>query len=266
MKNELKLGLALVLFANMTYADGGLLTPAVPVKPVLAPVVTQRTYHLHARELATDVDRLIGSMKMKLNNHRTQSSSIQIASFTIPFQIPRAVVDIDCGTFCPDLGDGYFYVNDVNLSRADFLSRVGSFELALEFEDAGREIKGYHSLLGDDGMPDFELNRPRLSLTALPNLVSGQVTLLFSNAKLSADIHSTGGCNIGGVDICNKIFGTDRKVEKGVEGASQNALNGNLVQAALKTAISQFLRSRGVNGTIIRVGLAGEDLQVTVRL
>ena len=47
-----------------------------------------------------------------LNNHKdVQTSSIQIAGVVLRPTIPKVVVDLDCGRFCPDLGDGLFYVS-----------------------------------------------------------------------------------------------------------------------------------------------------------
>lgn len=267
-----QLVIGLSLLGNALLADD--VKPPVIVKPphvivqppVVGPIVTKKTYHLHANELAQSVDSLLATAKMKLNNHQTQSSFVEIRGIQLGFQIARTSVDLDCGTFCPDLGNGYFYVNDLNLERGDFALRSGYFELSLDMEDSGREVKGYHSVLGDDGMPDFQMNRPLLKFKAMPAVSGGKLTLSFSDANLSADIQSTGGCNIAGIDICNKIFGTDRKIEKGVEASAQNALNGGTIQTALKLAIAQWLQSQNINGNIRSVNLVGSDLQVTVDL
>ena len=241
------------------------LVPVLPKPPVLDPVVVKKTFHLNTQELAAEVDRLLATAKMRLHNHKVQGSYVQLNGLTFNFQIPRTTVDIDCGTFCPDLGDGHFYVNDVNLERADFRAISGGFELSLDLEDAGREVKGYHSLLGDDGMPDFQMDRPLLKLVSRPVLINRQLGLSFVNSNLTADIQSTGGCNIGGIDICNRIFGTNRKIEKSVEAAALNAMNGGMIQGALRFAIRQYLQSRGINGVITRVAIVGTDLQVTVQ-
>lgn len=264
-KNQIVLGL-LLLTSGLVAEPVKPPIHVFPIKPpVLDPGILKKTHHLSATDFASEVDRLLASARMKLNNHQSQSSYVSLQGVQFSFQIPRTSVDLDCGVLCPDVGNGYFYVNDVNLERADFRLRSGYFELSLDFEDSGREIKGYHSVLGDSGMPDFQMDRPLLKIKAAPTVVSGQMSLAFSGANLSADIESTGGCNIAGIDICNKIFGTDRKIEKGVETASQNAMNAGLIQNALRFAIRQYLQSRGVNGTIRAVRLVGNDLQVTIQ-
>ena len=69
--------------------------------------------------------------------------------FQIPFNIDRVVIDIDCGILYPDLGDGHFYVNEVSLKSQSFTSAGSHFRWQMQFEDAGREIKGYHNKFGD---------------------------------------------------------------------------------------------------------------------
>lgn len=221
------------------------------------------TVRVRAASVAQAVDQYLGSLKMRLNNHQTQSSSIQIGGLSLNFNVPRTTVDIDCGTFCPDLGDGHFYLNDINLSSADFSWASGAFLLSLAFEDAGREIKGYHSVLGDNGMPDFDMSGIRLGVKASPTLVSGQLSLGFYGARLDADTTATGGCSIGGIDVCNKIFGTDRKIQKGVEKAAFDTLNGSLVQTALRAGIRQYLQSVGVERQIVGVRIEGSDLVIS---
>ena len=47
------------------------------------------------------------------------------------------------------------------------MSRTGNaFNAHLDFETQGIEIKGYHSLLGDPAMPDFQMSPIDLTATA----------------------------------------------------------------------------------------------------
>ena len=55
----------------------------------------------------TTLNQLLASAKLKLNNQGSQSSFVELAGFRLPLTIPRVTVDIDCGTLCPDLGDGH---------------------------------------------------------------------------------------------------------------------------------------------------------------
>jgi hypothetical protein len=219
-----------------------------------------------ARDLASQLNLVVGGTKMKLNNQGSQSSFIEVAGNRVNFAIPKVTIDIDCGTLCPDLGDAHFYVNDVNLRTADLDFDGPYFTLAFQFEDSGREIKGYHNRLGDNGAPDFQLDRAKLALSAVPKLTnSGGLTFSFFAPKLTADIESTGGCNVAGIDLCNKILGTDRKIQKGVEKAALDALNGSTVQAALSAALRQYLRFLGIEGTLINVRMDGGDVLLSIR-
>jgi hypothetical protein len=236
--------------------------PPVVKPPVVTPVPT-KIFRLSLHELAQMVDAKLNGLGLRMHNYQSQGSYVQWGTTKLSFEVPRHRVDIDCGTLCPDLGDGYFYLNDVNLSDAQLSWGNSSFLLRLAFEDSGREIKGIHSVLGDNGMPDFNMSNMVLSVNASPRLSSrGKLMLSFYNSKLQAGIQSTGGCGIGGVDICNAIFGTDRKIQKGVETASVNALNGSLIQAALTLALTQYLDSKGIQGTIRTLSVQSGDLVI----
>lgn len=224
-----------------------------------------QTIRLSAIELGNVVHNLVSNMLLKLHNHRIQSSFVQIGGVQFNFNIDAARIDIDCGTFCPDLGDGLFYVNDVNKSAASFRWITNAYMMRVHFEESGREIKGYHSVLGDDGMPDFELGSPQLSLRALPRLnTQGALTFGFYDPHLLGSVQATGACSVGGIEVCNAIFGTDGKVQRAVQSAAVTALNGATVQGALSFALRNYLQQHGVNGRILSLRIEGSDIVLTL--
>jgi hypothetical protein len=112
-------------------------------------------------------------------------------------------------------------------------------------------------------MPDFDMRDIKLELaTMLRPSTAGQLTMAFSGAKLNADINSTGACHIGGIDICNSLFKTDRKIQRAVENSSQSALNGALVQTILTQALTGFLHQQNVQGKVVSVTVVGDDLDI----
>jgi len=225
----------------------------------------QTRRHVRINQFVSGMDQSLATTKMKLNNHKVQSSFIEVGGRRLGFQIPRTVIDIDCGLLCPDLGDAYFYLNDINLKRADLrYDGGGNFALVLEFDDVGREIKGYHSKLGDNGVPDFNMRSIRLDVFGKLIANGGRLTMQFSRAHLNADIQSTGGCNIVGIDICNKLFGSSRKIQKATEAAAVSAMNNGLVRLGIGLATQSYLRSVGIEGTIQSVQIQGNDLILTM--
>lgn len=223
-------------------------------------------YRIKGVDLARSLDTTLTSMKMKMNNYQSQSSFIELLGFSLPFQVQRTVVDIDCGTFCPDLGNGYFYLNDINLKSSDVTFEQNYLKFKFNFEDAGREIKGIHSALGDNGMPDFQMDQLALSVKAFPRLTpQSKLALSFYGSDLDANIQSTGGCNIGGIDLCNKIFGTDRKIQKGVEGAATTALNSSVVQSAVSLGVQRYLDSIGATAQLLSVQVVGGDIVIATK-
>ena len=223
-------------------------------------------HHIRGTTFASEVQQRMSGMKLKLNNHNGQTSFVEVGGFQLRFDIARTTVDIDCGTLCPDLGDGHFYVNDVSLQRANLGFGGSDFTLTLAFEGSGREVKGYHNKLGDDFMPDFQLNNLRLNFRARPKLTSsGDMSLEFSSPKMDAAIQATGGCKISGIDVCNKIFGSNRRIQKSVESSALGALNGSRIQSGLAAVLKLYLQSKNITGKILGVGVQNADLLITAQ-
>ena len=258
-----KLGILVTLMGLAQIAKAEGVQPPPHIQPL--PIATfYATHRIRATNLASGLEQSLRTMKLRLhNNNNSQQSYVEVGGFHVPFSIPRVVVDIDCGFFCPDLGDAYFYLNDVNLMRANFDWLGNRFMLGLTFEDGGREIKGYHNKFGDGWVPDFNLKGIKLDLNALPKVVNGRLSLGFYQPNLIAQIDSTGGCHVAGIDLCNRIFGSDRKIQKAVESSALSALNGGLVQTAIQAGLQQYLRSIGIERTVVRVQVEGQDVVIT---
>ncbi len=216
--------------------------------------------HVKGTVFAAAVNQELQQIQLKLNNHKVQSSYLKLMGFQIPFTIDRVVIDIDCGILCPDLGDGHFYVNEVTLKSQRFTFSGSHFNWLVEFEDNGREIKGYHNKFGDNWMPDFNMSRNRVATNALPKVTGGQLAMTFGASRLDADITSTGGCKLAGIDFCNKLFKTDRRIQKAVEKAADTLLKSARAQSAMTYGLTRILQRQGISGPFTRAYVSGNDL------
>jgi hypothetical protein len=238
---------------------------ALTASPRPAPAAETR-HHIKGTTFAAEVQQKMTGMQLKLNNHNSQTSFVEVGGFQLRFDIPRTVVDIDCGTLCPDLGDAHFYINDVNLQRGNLTFSGSELVLALTFEGSGREVKGYHNKLGDDFVPDFQLNNLKLTFNARPVLRDGGMALAFANPRMDANVSSTGGCHVGGIDLCNKVFGSNRKIQKSVESSALNALNGNQIQNGLKGVLQLYLvQQKHITDKIVAVNVQAGDIIITTQ-
>ena len=225
-----------------------------------------KVYRISTALLAAGIDRFTSGLKMRLHNNKGGSSYIQSGNQKYTFSFPRTTIDLDCGRPCPDLGDGHFYVNDVNLTDAHFDWTGSKFKFSASFEDKNREIKGYHNKLGDNGMPDFQLNNINMEASAGLKLTSdGKLTFPIYGLRLDMDTHSTGGCHLFGIDVCNALFGTNGKIKRGIVNAARNALNNRKINNVMSDLIMGYLRLQGIDGKIISVRIVGNQVELTTR-
>lgn len=221
---------------------------------------------ISAQSLASFIDLVANSLKMRLHNNKGGSSYIQSGNHKYNFSFPRTTIDLDCGPLCPDLGDGHFYVNDVNLRDTQFDWTGSKFKFKAFFEDKDREIKGYHNRLGDRGMPNFQLNNINMYASAGLDLTAdGKLTFYIYGLKLDVDAHSTGGCHLFGIDICNALLGTNSKIKRGIVKAARTALNHQKIKDVMGDLIMFHLRPEGIYGKIIRVRIVGNQVEITTR-
>jgi hypothetical protein len=209
----------------------------------------------------------LANVGLHLNNdaghagQENQNSHITINGVTTAFDIPPAKVDLPF----PLPGSALFYIRDMNKDGAQ-ISQVGtgnSFNLGLHFESNGIELKGYHSDLGDSGIPDFQMSNISFNTAAALRVSNAKLGVAFLSTKLTAGISSTGGCNIFGIDWCNALFGTSGTVRQQFEQAIGVQLQGSTIQAALQSSLASALAGFGINGPIGTVAVQNGQIVIT---
>ncbi len=142
-------------------------------------VTPVRTERIAMDALSAILNIAVPSIKVRLNTYdpsgnadrrwyRPNDSWVEVRAtnmdgsiITLREPIPLREFDVDTEV----LGHWYYYVNDLNSSRASFGSYEGGLKIELEFESEGTEIKGRcpACIVGDDkGAPDAELNEARI--------------------------------------------------------------------------------------------------------
>lgn len=212
------------------------------------------------------IDLVLNTLEIKLHNYQSNNSFIRIGGQTMAFTLPVTRIDLDCGILCPDVGDALFYANNINLTDGSLSLSGTTMSLRLAFESAGREIKGLHNRLGDDAIPDFEIQN--MVISANPNFVlraDGRMDLAFANVKMTGSVHSTGGCSPFGFDLCNAILGTNGKIVQAIQSSTASALNAQSIRNKIADLMSQYLASRGITGRIEYFRFNGGYLEIYTR-
>jgi hypothetical protein len=196
---------------------------------------------------------------LHLHNDGHQDSFITIDGVTSSFDVSVTRKDLPgWGT-----GSGIFNVRNMNLDDTEMSFNGNSFNVRLGFEEAGIEIKGRHSYLGDLAMPDFQMSNIDLNVSAALAVRNGQLTIGFSNARLDAGVASTGACNVFGLDWCNFLFGTSGDIRKKFQETALAQLQGSTIQNALRASLAEALADFGVTGTIGTVTIQGDQIVIT---
>lgn len=231
--------------------------------------------------LSTIANNLVQGSQLHLNNfgskqgnswHKPNDSYIrlpqQLGGGEHRFNLPEKTVDLDCGTFCPDLGTGRFYVQDWNLQTAQVSWQHPQFKLSLVFEGNGREIKGFHTgsiSLGDNGMPDANIDNARLDLFIRPAVLNGRLSYQVASADFNANIQATGACNLRilgfGIDGCKYLYPYKTELTKQVEAQVRARLNDPALRTQVANAIQPTLNQYGI-GTITQVSVNGDTLVI----
>lgn len=203
--------------------------------------------------VAGQVNAQIQDTQLHLNNLNGNTSFLRLPSTfgggQYPFTIPKKVVDLDCGWICPDLGNANFYVNDWNLNQTQLSWQSPNFVLSLSFESSGREIKGYHTGavdLGDDAIPDVNIDNARLDVKIQPILVNGLISYKVVDATLNGTIQATSVCNVFGVDVCNSLFDYKDMIRSTVDTQIRNRLNDPELRQQIDAIVQPQLAQMGV--------------------
>jgi hypothetical protein len=224
--------------------------------------------------IATIVNNATQGSQLHLNNlgpkhgsswHKPNDSYIRLSQTLggaeYRFNLPEKTIDLDCGILCPDLGTGHLYVQDWNLSRTEVAWQSPQFKLSLFFESNGREIKGFHTgavSLGDNGLPDAQIDNARLDVYVKPVVSNGRLTYLVTSTNFSADIQATGVCNVG-VDVCDRIFKYKNELVTQVESQVRTRLNDPALRDRVAAAIQPTLNQFGI-GSVTKVSVNGDNL------
>ncbi len=227
--------------------------------------------------LTTIVNNLIQGSELHLNNfgpkhgkswHKPNDSFIKLSQALggteTRFTLPEKRINLDCGTFCPDLGTGRFYVQDWNLAQSQVTWQNPHFKLSLSFESTGREIKGFHTgtaTLGDSGIPDAQIDNARLDIYVKPVVSEGRLTYLVASTDFNSSIQATGACNVFGIDICNRLFQYKSELTSQVESEIKAKLNDRALRDHVTNALQLKLNQLGI-GTITQVSVNGENLVI----
>ncbi|MGE0877318.1 MAG: carboxypeptidase-like regulatory domain-containing protein [Acidimicrobiia bacterium] len=250
-------------------------------KTVTAPTMSyagpQNVTRIPASLAALALQGTLNRVSLHLDNHGPEhglshqldnASTAAFDSSSVTFTVPEYQIDLDCGILCPDLGQGKFYVNDVNLASMSVEWANNAFQVNAGFESSGREVKGYFTnstidQITDDLMPDMQIDDAHLKFSLRPVADGkGGVTYARSgNASFDGSIQATGACDVG-VDVCDAIFG----YKDDIRGALNDPLNGVLDMQVAKDAASAALRpvlnQLGI-GNVVRVISEANDIVVT---
>jgi hypothetical protein len=183
---------------------------------------------------------------------------------TYPFTLPEIQYDLDCGFFCPDLGQARFYVDNLDLSSIAVGWGRPSFRGTLAFESSGREVKGWYTdattgIESDNLMPDVNIDNARLSVALTPIAEGGRLSYRVASVALSASIQATGACDILGVDPCDFFGDYKVKVKSAIQDGVRAKLSASSVRGFAAAALDTFLTGRGMP-TVNRVFLEGDTL------
>ena len=237
-----------------------------------------RQVPIPAKIIASAVEYAANGSKISLNNygnrygkswHKANDSYIQTASVlgsdTQRFDIPELIKDLDCGRWCPDMGDGKFYINDWNANNVSVKWQNPYFKISLLFESNGREIKGFHTgsfkTLGDGGMPDVNIDNARLDIYVKPVATNGGLSYRVMNTDFKADIQATGTCRVSRVDVCNTVFDYKNQIVSEVQNKVTALLNNQSMRVSVAEVIQPVFNNIGANN-ITKVSTSGDFLVV----
>ncbi|MGF1600697.1 MAG: hypothetical protein ACFCU8_01540 [Thermosynechococcaceae cyanobacterium] len=252
--------------------------PPSPPQPPQPPQPAQREVRVSASLLASLANVAVSGSQLHLNSHGPrQGNSWHVANDsylrlsstlgggTYPFNIAEVVKDLDCGTFCPELGDAKLYVSDFNLQSTQVTWEGSAFKLSLLFESNGREIKG-HNTGRLNLVPDVEINNARLDIFLQPIALNGRLAYRVIKTDFKANIQATGGCSIPGFGkICDWITNYKDRIVSEVKGQVLNRLNDPALRDRISNVVQPELAKVGIT-SVTRVRVEGDDLVISTPL
>jgi hypothetical protein len=185
-----------------------------------------------------------------------------------PFSLPEIQYDLDCGFFCPDIGQARFYVDNLDMSSLTVGWASPALRATLAFESAGREVKGWYTFdsdisdsldtTSDNLMPDVNIDNARLSVALTPVAEGGRLSYRVASVALAANIQATGACDLGW-DVCNFFGDYKAKVKSAIESRVRTKLSDSRVRAFAAAALDKYFTDRGMP-TVNRVYIEGNTI------
>ena len=205
------------------------------------------------------------------NSHQLDNGSyLSTGSTHQTFTIPEASYNMKlCSySFCPSLGHGDFYVNDMNLSSTSFSwTSNGTLQLTAGFESAGREIKGFYtnSAVGetDDAMPDANIANATVTVSLVP-VADGSGGVSFAavgTPTFTGNVQATGACSVLGWDWCNSVTGYKATIQSAFGSAALSAINSPAIQSEISAQVRPLLDELGI-GYVTAVVVSGYNVTI----
>lgn len=235
---------------------------------------------LDVRPMVQALNVALGGARLRLNNrgerhgnswHRANDSWFSLFGATYRFSLEEQSIRRKNG-----IHRHFFYANDINATKADVTTEANAFVLRVNFEEAGKEIKGlcrrkkangdYASCggrnEGDGNTPDLDWIHPRLDVTLLPVARGGELVLSTSTVHIRGDLRMNGICGSG--NECKGLLGDwETEVRTKVEAKLGEILAQPDVLAAQAKVTRPILTGYGVSAKLKTAGLSGDQLVVT---
>lgn len=245
-----------------------------------------QTRRIDADQIGDAINMLFSTMVLKVNNlgerrgnswHDPESGYISLLGIPRPLAIPEF-------TYRPSNWRRryFYYANDINATSARiwFNQDWQAYVLRIDFEDAGREIKGKCRLKkandsykacpgpneGDGDAPDVQWAYPALEITLVPRVVArpgrrNGIGLRAENVRLRGNFNMNGLCGALPNRCQTLLNGWKGAMITGIEGNLMTAINAGQVQRAMADATRPLLNAAGVP-SLTDVVVTGSDLEL----
>lgn len=206
--------------------------------------------------VSTIVNNGLSSSKIYLNSygsrhgnswHKPNDAYVNFYGFKQNFTLPEQSFKV--------LSNLYVYnVSNVSSSSMQLTPQGNHFELAINFESSGSEIKGTcrrkklvggwaNCIIGaDKAAPDINWKSPKVNIQLVPQAHNGGVILKATKVTVGGEFQANGICKLGG-DICNKFTGYKGKIKSAVAAAVMSQMNSTSVKNQMAQATKQGLAS-----------------------
>lgn len=218
------------------------------------------TRRVPAGVVSTIVNSGLQSSKIHLNSygprhgnsyHKPDSSYVNLYGFKKTFSLPEQSFRV--------LTNLYIYnVSNVNSTSMRLTPDGNHFELAIDFESSGSEIKGMcrrkkvfggwaNCIIGSDkGAPDINWKSPSVKVNLVPQVYNGGIVLKATDVTVGGEFQANGICNIGR-DICNQFTSYKSRIKNAVASAVMTQMNSTSVKQQMAQATKQGLSQLGMS-------------------